>query len=109
MSLARFVEVTSSNAARESWGSTHARGQLLPVVMPISCSSTQASKSVLGKDDFHISDYSIWEDFPIQGWPVTTILRGKVVVDNGQLLGSQGDGNYMSRKVEARIVDRPAV
>ena len=36
-------------------------------------------------DDFHISDYSIWEDFEIQGWPVMTILRGAVAVENGQL------------------------
>ena len=63
----------------------------------------------MGKDDFHISDYSIWENFPIQGWPVTTILRGKVVVDEGRLMGSPADGRYMPRKVDARVVDRPAV
>ena len=31
-------------------------------------------------DDFHISDYSIWEDFEIEGWPVMTIMRGTVAV-----------------------------
>ena len=108
MSLARFVEVTSSNAAR-IMGLYPRKGAIAPGSDADIVLIDPGLEKRLGKDDFHISDYSIWEGFPIQGWPVTTILRGKVVVDNGELVGSQGDGNYMPRKVEARIVDRPAV
>ena len=44
----------------------------------------------LTMDDFHISDYSIWEDFEIEGWPVMTILRGTVAVENGQITAPAG-------------------
>jgi len=30
----------------------------------------------------------------VRGWPVTTILRGKVIVDNGRLHGDTRDGQW---------------
>ena len=38
-----------------------------------------------------------------------TILRGKVVVENGQLLGSPADGEFLPRKVADEIRSRPAI
>ena len=108
MSLQRFVEVTSANAAR-IMGLYPRKGAIAPGSDADVILIDPSIEKRLDKSDFHISDYSIWEDFPIQGWPVTTILRGKVVVENGQLLGTQGDGQYISRKVDARVVDRPVV
>ena len=43
----------------------------------------------LARDDFHVSDYSPWEGWPVSGWPVTTILRGRVIADHGRVLGSR--------------------
>ena len=65
-------------------------------------------KRKLAKDDFHITDYSIWDGFDIEGWPTTTILRGKVVVENGQFNGATGDGKFQSRKVDPEFTNRPA-
>ena len=62
----------------------------------------------LTMDDIHLGDYSIWEGWDIQGWPVTTILRGKVVVENGQLLGKLGDGQFIPRSISGAILSRPA-
>ena len=61
----------------------------------------------LSMDDLHLEDYSIWEDWEIQGWPVTTILRGKVMVENGELLGSTRDGCLIPRKVEPEVTTSP--
>ena len=36
------------------------------------------------KEDLHETDYTPWEGHEIFAWPVLTILRGKVVVENGQ-------------------------
>ena len=59
-------------------------------------------------DDLHAdSDYSIWEGFQTTGYPVTTILRGKVIVENGQLRGSASDGRWLNRKVDPSVLARP--
>ena len=60
-------------------------------------------------DDLHAdSDYSIWEGFECQGYPVMTILRGKVIVENGRLLGSTSDGRWLHRKIAPRVLAQPA-
>ena len=55
-----------------------------------------------------MSDYSPWEGWAVQGWPVTTLLRGKVVVDQGRLLGDTRDGRLVRRKIGAEILRRPS-
>jgi len=63
----------------------------------------------LRKEDLHESDYSPWEGHDIYAWPVTTILRGKVVVEAGLFLGGPADGRYLKRKIPAEIRRGPAV
>ena len=60
------------------------------------------------RDDFHVSDYSPWEGWSVEGWPTMTILRGKVIVENGRLLGKLGDGHLMTRKIDPVVLRRPA-
>jgi dihydropyrimidinase len=62
----------------------------------------------LGREDFHVSDYSPWEGWEVKGWPVTTILRGKVIVDKGQLFGDLNDGQLIARRIDPRVLRRPA-
>ncbi|MGQ0522518.1 MAG: amidohydrolase family protein [Betaproteobacteria bacterium] len=57
--------------------------------------------------DLHEADYSPWEGHDIAGWPETTILRGKVMVDKGQFTGD-GKGQRIARKIPDRIRTRPA-
>ena len=38
---------------------------------------------------------------------MTTILRGKVMVENGQFFGTLGDGKLIPRKVGSDILNRP--
>jgi dihydropyrimidinase len=61
----------------------------------------------LGKDDFHVSDYSPWEGWTVKGWPVITILRGKVIVERGRLLGTLADGRLVPRKIDPVMLRRP--
>jgi hypothetical protein len=37
-----------------------------------------------------------------------TILRGKVIVENGQLAGKLGDGQLIPRKIDPVVLRRPA-
>ena len=62
----------------------------------------------LTMNDFHISDYSIWEGFEAAGWPVMTILRGMVAVEDARLRTGLGSGKFVRRKVDPEVVNRPA-
>lgn len=45
----------------------------------------------------HGSDYTPYEGIEITGWPVATMLRGKFVVRDGELMGGKGEGRYVTR------------
>ncbi len=63
----------------------------------------------LSLGDLHAADHSVWEGWEVHGWPVTTILRGKVVVEHGKLLGDPGDGRLIGgRKTSAEVLRGPA-
>ena len=107
MSLERFADVTSTNAAR-ILGLYPKEGALalgsdadIAIVDP-------SIKKTLTKDDFHVSDYSPWEGWTIQGWPITTILRGRVVVENRRMVGDRRDGKLVPRKISPEVLRRPA-
>ena len=42
------------------------------------------------------------------GRPLTTILRGKVVVEDGKLLGSPADGRWLRRRLDPELAAGPA-
>ncbi len=58
-------------------------------------------------EDLHEADYTPWEGHEIAGWPETTILRGRVVVEKGEFMGD-GKGQRLPRKIADRIRSRPA-
>ena len=107
MSLERFVDVTSANVAR-IMGYYPRKGAIAPGSDADIVLIDPAIRRPLTMEDIHLGDYSIWEGWEVQGWPVTTILRGKVVVENGQLLGKLGDGQFVPRKIAGDILSRPA-
>jgi dihydroorotase-like cyclic amidohydrolase len=41
------------------------------------------------------SDYSIWEGRVARGAPVQTWLRGRLMVQEGELVAEQADGRYL--------------
>lgn len=107
MSLQRFAEVTSTNAAR-ILGLYPRKGVIAPGSDADLALIDPSIARTLTREDFHVSDYSPWEGWPVRGWPVTTILRGKVVVDQGRLLGSPTDGRLLTRKISPEVLARPA-
>lgn len=54
--------------------------------------------------DLHETDYTPWEGHDIFAWPVVTILRGKVMVENGQYFGNPRDGRYLKRKISPNVL-----
>jgi dihydropyrimidinase len=107
MSLQRFADVTSTNAAR-ILGLYPQKGVIAPGSDADIAVIDPSIDKTLAREDFHVSDYSPWEGWHVLGWPVTTILRGKVIVENGKLAGSLGDGKLVPRKIDPMMLRRPA-
>jgi dihydroorotase-like cyclic amidohydrolase len=46
---------------------------------------------------YTISDYCLYEGWEVKGWPVLTMLRGNVVVEDGKKVAKPGIGKYIPR------------
>jgi len=102
-SLNRFVDLVSSNAAR-IMGLYPKKGA---IATGSDADITILDPSRRGKiraADLHETDYTPWEGHDIFAWPVVTILRGKVMVENGQYFASPSDGKYLKRKIPSDIL-----
>lgn len=107
MTLQRFADVTSSNAAR-ILGLYPRKGAIAPGSDADLCVIDPSIKKQLTREDFHVSDYSPWEGWQASGWPTMTILRGEVIVENGKMAGKLGQGKLVPRKIDPVILRRPA-
>ncbi len=45
-----------------------------------------------------LCDWSIYDDWEFKGWPICTILRGKIVAEEGKMIANHGTGRYLFRK-----------
>ncbi len=106
MSLQRFAAITASNAAR-IFGLYPRKGAIAPGSDADLVFIDPSVRKTLAREDFHVTDYSPWEGWQVSGWPVTTMLRGRVIVDRGKLLGSPADGRLLARKIDPAILRRP--
>ncbi|MGC9356266.1 MAG: dihydropyrimidinase [Anaerolineae bacterium] len=52
-------------------------------------------------------DYTPYEGLEIQGYPVTTLLRGRVVMREGQFVGTPGEGRFLKRARQGGHGDQP--
>ena len=107
MSLERFVDVTSANAAK-LLGMYPRKGCIAAGSDADFAIIDPEFKKALDLSDLHVRDYNPWEGWDVAGWPTTVILRGKVMIDNGQLLGDGNDGRLILRKVDQSVLNRPA-
>jgi dihydropyrimidinase len=107
MSLERFADITATNAAK-ILGLYPKKGAIAPGSDADLVMIDPGIKKTLARDDFHVSDYSPWEGWSIEGWPVMTLLRGKVIAERGKLLGAAGDGQIVKRRIDPAVLRRPA-
>ena len=107
-SLRRYVDLVSTNAAK-IMGLYPRKGAIAPGSDADITLLDPTQRRKVRKEDLHETDYSPWEGHDIFAWPVLTMLRGKVMVENGQFLGQPSDGRYLKRKVPAEIRSGPAV
>ena len=107
ISIEHFANITSTNAAK-ILGMYPQKGAIATGSDADIVLLDPDMKRTITLDGLHAdSDYSIWEGFECQGYPVTTILRGKIIVENGELKGSAEDGKWLARKVAPSVLTSP--
>jgi dihydropyrimidinase/dihydroorotase len=99
LTMEQLVAVTSYNTAR-TFGVYPQKGALLPgsdadlVVVDIDREETISTTNSM---TWHSSaPATIWEGRRVKGYPVLTMLRGRVVVEGGRILEERG-GTYLRR------------
>jgi dihydropyrimidinase len=107
-SLAKFVDMISTNAAK-IMGLYPRKGAIAAGSDADIVLLDPTRRGKIKKEDLHETDYSPWEGHDIFAWPVMTIMRGKVAVENGQFLATNKDGKYLKRKIPAEIRSGPAL
>ena len=97
-SINRFVQVTSTNAAK-AYNIFPKKGTIAVGSDADMVIIDPAFKARLTADFLHSNiDYSIYENYLTDGYPMMTISRGEVVVEQNQLVAEQGRGRFLPRK-----------
>ncbi len=107
ISLDRFAAITSTNAAK-ILGMYPQKGAIaVGSDADIVLFDPNLRKRLTLGDLHSDADYSIWEGFECHAYPVLTMLRGKVIVEDGRLVGSSSDGRWLGRKVSPGVLAQP--
>jgi dihydropyrimidinase len=95
--LNRFVALTSTNHAK-TYG-LYPRKGTIAVGADADIAIWDPDKRVTITHDRlnDGSDYTPYEGREVTGWPIITMVRGRVVVRGGELVGTRGHGSYLSR------------
>ncbi len=97
MALDHIARVLSYNAARR-FNLLPRKGTLQPGAdADIAVVDLALARRVEPRGLHSAADFSLQEGQTLRGWPVMTLLRGKVVARDGRLVGRAGDGRYLGR------------
>ncbi len=107
-SLSQYVDLVSSNAAK-IMGLYPRKGAIAPGSDADITLLDPEEARVVRNEDLHESDYTPWEGKQVSAWPVLTILRGKIVVENGNFFAEEVDGQYLSRRISEDVLGGTAL
>src|SRR3546814_1820602 len=96
-SVEKFVDLVSTNAAK-LMGLYPRKGAIAPGSDADIAILDPAVRRKVRKEELHESDYSPWEGWEVHAWPVATVMRGKVVVEDGVFHGAPSDGRWLERR-----------
>jgi dihydropyrimidinase len=97
ISLPRFVEVVSTNPAKLV--GLYPQKGTLSIGSDADIMIIDPEKEVtISRDMLHgNTDYTPYEGWKLKGYPVTTISRGNVLVQDGRVVASPGAGKFLKR------------
>jgi dihydropyrimidinase len=102
ISLERLTEVTSYNAAR-IFGLYPKKGTIgIGSDADLTIVDLDLVRRVTPEVLQSYSDYSIYDDWELQGWPVLTMVRGRVIMENSQVENTTcGFGEFLHSPTSA--------
>ena len=96
--LNRFVEITSTNAAK-IYGLYPNKGTIVPGADADIAIWDPALTQTVTLDMLHDNmDFTPFEGMELTGWPIMTISRGDVIWSNGMVTAKPGRGRYLHRR-----------
>jgi dihydropyrimidinase len=99
ISLPRAVEVTSTNSAK-AWNVYPKKGTVqLGADADLAVVDLDETETVTAEFLQGGSDYSPHEGMELVGWPTTTVVRGQVAYENGEVVGDKGYGTHIDRPI----------
>ena len=99
ISLEQLVKFTSYNAAR-IFGMYPQKGSLEPNSdADITMIDLKRERKVTSDLFGGFSDYIVYEGRNLKGWPVKTIVRGKLVAEDFEVVGKLGHGKLVTRSI----------
>ncbi len=103
LDLQTFVQVISTNPAR-LFGMYPQKGVIAPGSDADLVFIDPEMEVTITHDILHENvDHTPYEGFKVKGWPVQTMIRGQVVVKDGELQVQPGFGRFIRRKSVQRI------
>ena len=98
ITISQLTNLTSLNAAK-IFGMYPAKGSLEPnsdadITLVDLKKEHKATSELFGG----FSDYTVYQDWKLKGWPVKTIVRGEIVSEDFQVVGKQDYGKLVPRK-----------
>jgi dihydropyrimidinase len=103
LSLTRWIDVCCTTPARV-FGLAGRKGKLAVgadadvVIFDPECEIT-LSQSVLHEN----CDYTPYEGYRLKGYPVLTMLRGRVIARDSEFVGGKGGGQFLVRKTSRQV------
>jgi len=98
ISANQFVALTSTNPAK-IFGLYPRKGALLPGSDADLVIWDPEKKVKYGVAlSYHRTDYNLYEDWELAGYPEKVFLRGQMIVDGAHWIGRSGSGNFLKRK-----------
>jgi len=97
ISLNRFVELTSTSAAK-LFGLFPRKGTIAVGSDADIVIFDPDEEMTISAETHHMNvDYSAYEGRKVRGVTKTVLSRGRVVIDNGEYVGKPGDGQFLKR------------
>jgi dihydropyrimidinase len=104
--LNQFVDLVSANAAK-IMGMYPRKGAIAAGADADIVVLDPSDNRVLKAEDLHEADYTPWAGRRMDAWPCLTVLRGKIMVENGVFKGSLNDGQWQHRKIADEMFAQP--
>ena len=95
ISLEKVAEITSFNPAKifnlfPQKGTIQVGGDADLCIVDLDLSKKVEPKMLQSH-----SDFSLYQGWTLKGWPILTMVRGKIIMKEGEIVGSKGHGRFI--------------